>query len=185
MANILIVDDDVTFCLMLKKLLEKHQYQVTTLFSAEGVKQTVKNGFYEVVLTDLRMPNVSGMDLIGIIKQESPETQIIMMTGYANIPTAIQSIKQGAFNYIPKPFQPEEVLNLIREALQEATKKHGPAAVGPVQPWHDNYLEGNSKVSQHLKEMIALVAPTTLSVLITGESGTGKEFIARLSLIHI
>ncbi|MGE5394277.1 MAG: sigma-54-dependent transcriptional regulator [Candidatus Saccharibacteria bacterium] len=179
MANILIVDDDVTFCLMLKKLLEKHQYQVNTLFSAEGVKQTVRKGFYEVVLTDLRMPNMSGMDLIGIIKQESPETQIIMMTGYANIPTAIQSIKQGAFNYIPKPFQPEEVLNLINEALQEATKKHSPSAAGQNQPIQDNYLEGNSKVSRRLKEMIALVAPTSLSVLITGESGTGKEFIAR------
>ena len=179
MAHILIVDDDVTFCLMLKKLLEKHQYQVTTLFSAEGIKQTLKKGFYEVVLTDLRMPNVSGMDLIGIIKHESPETQIIMMTGYANIPTAIQSIKQGAFNYIPKPFQPEEVLNLIREALQEGTKKHNSATVGLDQAVQDNYLEGNSKISRRLKEMIALVAPTPLSVLIIGESGTGKEFIAR------
>lgn len=164
---------------MLKKLLEKHQYQVTTLFSAEGVKQTIRKGFYEVVLTDLRMPNVSGMDLIGIIKQESPHTQIIMMTGYANIPTAIQSIKQGAFNYIPKPFQPEEVLNLINEALLEGTKKSSTAAAGPIHSTQDNYLEGNSKVSRRLKEMIALVAPTTLSVLITGESGTGKEFIAR------
>jgi two-component system response regulator HydG len=179
MANILIVDDDVTFCLMLKKLLEKHQYQVTTLFSAEGVKQTIRKGFYEVVLTDLRMPNVSGMDLIGIIKHESPQTQIIMMTGYANIPTAIQSIKQGAFNYIPKPFQPEEVLNLIREALQEGTKKTGSTAVEAGHMGQDNYLEGNSKVSRRLKEMISIVAPTTLSVLITGESGTGKEFIAR------
>lgn len=179
MANILIVDDDVTFCLMLKKLLEKHQYQVTTLFSAEGVKQTIRKGFYEVVLTDLRMPNVSGMDLIGIIKQESPETQIIMMTGYANIPTAIQSIKQGAFNYIPKPFQPEEVLNLIREALMEGTKKAGSSAMEAGNMSQDNYLEGNSKVSRRLKEMISIVAPTTLSVLITGESGTGKEFIAR------
>lgn len=179
MANILIVDDDVTFCLMLKKLLEKHQYQVTTLFSAEGVKQTVRKGFYEVVLTDLRMPDVSGMDLIGIIKQESPETQIIMMTGYANIPTAIQSIKQGAFNYIPKPFQPEELLNLIREALQERAKKESLGTSSSERLTEDNYLEGTSKAARRLKEMITLVAPTSLSVLITGESGTGKEFIAR------
>ncbi|HLN75235.1 MAG: sigma-54-dependent transcriptional regulator [Methylococcaceae bacterium] len=178
MANILIIDDDVTFCLMLKKLLEKHQYKVTTLYSAEAVKQTVRKEFYDVVLTDLRMPNVSGMDLIGIIKQESPQTQIIMMTGYANISTAIQSIKQGAFNYLPKPFQPEELLNIIGEALQEGIKKASSATMGTVSP-QDNYLEGNSKVSLRLKEMIAIVAPTTLSVLITGESGTGKEFIAR------
>lgn len=178
MAKILIVDDDVTFCLMLKKLLEKHQYQVSTLFSPDGVKQMVRQSFYEVVMTDLRMPDVSGMDLIGLIKKESPDTQIIMMTGYANIPTAIQSIKQGAFNYIPKPFQPEEVLNLIREALAEGSKKQpSKAAAEGSRP--SNYLEGTSKVSRHLKEMIAVVAPTSLSVLITGESGTGKEFIAR------
>ena len=178
MANILIVDDDVTFCLMLKKLLEKHQYLVTTLFSAEKVKKTIRQGFYEVALTDLRMPDLSGMDLIAIIKQESPETQIIMMTGYANIATAIQSIKQGAFNYIPKPFQPQEVLNLIREALDEGLKKQ--EVKNPKSDLNPgNYLEGISKVSKRLKEMITLVAPTSLSVLITGESGTGKENIAR------
>ena len=178
MANILIVDDDITFCLMLKKLLEKHQYQVSTLFSTEDIKKTVRQGAFEVILTDLRLPDISGMDLIGIIKQESPESQIIMMTSYANISTAIQSIKQGAFNYIPKPFQPEEVLNMIREALAEGGKKHEVKKVkGSQQP--NNYLEGISKVSKRLKEMIALVAPTTLSVLITGESGTGKENIAR------
>ena len=178
MAHILIVDDDVTFCLMLKKLLEKHQYHVTTLFSPEEVKKTVRQEFYEVVLTDLRLPDVSGMDLIQIIKHESPKTQIIMMTGYANISTAIQSIKQGAFNYIPKPFQPQEVLNMIREALEEGEKKHEIKKIkGGQSP--NNYLDGISKVSKRLKEMITLVAPTTLSVLITGESGTGKENIAR------
>ena len=163
---------------MLKKLLEKHQYHVTTLFSPEGVKRTILQGFFEVVLTDLRLPNVSGMDLIGIIKHESPETQIIMMTGYANISTAIESIKQGAFNYIPKPFQPEEVLNMIREALEEGGKKHEVKNI-KSEPKQNNYMEGISKVSKRLKEMVTLVAPTTLAVLITGESGTGKENIAR------
>ena len=178
MANILIVDDDVTFCLMLKKLFEKHHYQATTVFSPEEVKRLVRQQFYDVVLTDLRMPGVSGMDLIQMIKAESPETQIIMMTGYADISTAIQSIKQGAFNYIPKPFLPEEVLSIIGEALAEVTIKH------EVKNHQDdlkqnNFLDGISKVSVRLKEYIALVAPTPLSVLITGESGTGKEYVAR------
>jgi two-component system, NtrC family, response regulator HydG len=178
MANILIVDDDVTFCLMLKKLLEKHHYQATTVFSPEEVKLIVRKDFYDVVLTDLRMPGVSGMDLIQMIKLESPETQIIMMTGYADISTAIQSIKQGAFNYIPKPFLPEEVLNIIREALEEVTKIHE-TKNHPFDPKQNNFLDGISKVSVRLKEYIALVAPTPLSVLITGESGTGKEYVAR------
>jgi len=178
MAKILIVDDDVTFCLMLKKLLEKHHYQATTVFSPEEVKRLVRQEFYDVVLTDLRMPGVSGMDLIQMIKLESPETQIIMMTGYADISTAIQSIKQGAFNYIPKPFLPEEILNIIREALEEVTKNHQ-AKNHQNNLTEKNFLDGISKVSVRLKEYIALVAPTPLSVLITGESGTGKEYVAR------
>jgi len=178
MANILIVDDDVTFCLMLKKLLERHQYHVNTLFSPEEVKQVIQQASYDVVLTDLRMPTLSGMDLIRMIKLESPDTQIIMMTGYADIATAIQSIKQGAFNYIPKPFLPEEVLSMIREALLEVKARHD--VVNPQNTNEQNkFLDGISDVSRTLKEHIGLVAPTPLSVLITGESGTGKEYVAR------
>ncbi len=179
MANILIVDDDVTFCLMLKELLRKHHYQVSTAFSPEDVKRLVHQEFYDIVLTDLRMPNVSGMDLIVMIKFESPETQIIMMTGYANISTAIQSIKHGAFNYIPKPFQPEELLNMIQEALIDASKKQLTVKNTTNDPAQNIFMDGVSKVSIRLKELIKLVAPTTLSVLINGESGTGKENIAR------
>ena len=177
MANILIVDDDVTFCLMLKTLLEKHHYRVKTVFSPADVKGLVRQHFYDVVLTDLRMPDVSGMDLISLVRHESPETQIIMMTGYADISTAIQSIKQGAFNYIPKPFQPQEVLNIIREALEAAEEKKN--TMMSKKGMGGAYTEGISNASRRLKEYIELVAPTPMSVLITGGSGTGKEHIAR------
>ena len=180
MTNILIVDDDVTFCLMLKKLLERHSYQVTTAFFPEEVKRILRKQFFELVFTDLRMPDVSGLDLLRLIKFESPETQVILMTGYADISTAVQSIKQGAFNYISKPFQPEEVLNLIREALEDSLKKYKVINHKSVVKVKTNsFIEGVSEGSIRLKEYIRLVAPTQLSVLITGESGTGKEYIAR------
>ncbi len=178
MTKILIVDDDVTFCLMLKKLLERHNYRVTTVFSPAEVKLLVRKEFYSVVLTDLRMPGISGLELIKLIKHEAPETQIIMMTGYADISTAVQSIKQGAFNYIPKPFQPEEVLNIIREALENVATKQGLRNQKNEQK-KNSFLEGASNESRRLQEYIRLVAPTQFSVLITGESGTGKEYVAR------
>ena len=182
MPNILIVDDDATFCLMLKKLLDRHQFQVTTTFSPQKVKRLIHQQFYDVILTDLRMPDISGMDIIKLIKHESPETQTIMMTEYADISTAIQSIKQGAFNYIPKPFRPEEVLNVIQEALEAISNKTQNDKNSNNLKQSD-YLFGTSKISLHMKGHIELVSPTQLSVLITGESGTGKEYIARL--IHV
>lgn len=178
MSRILIVDDDVTFCLMLKKLLERHLYQVTTVFSPDEVRRFIKKEFYDVIMTDLRLPGVSGMDLLKLIKQETPESQIIMMTGYADISTAVQSIKQGAFNYLPKPFLPEEVLNIIREALESSNPKHN-IKTQKTESKPNDFLEGISKESKRLKEYIRLVAPTQFSVLITGESGTGKEYVAR------
>jgi two-component system, NtrC family, response regulator HydG len=177
MAKILIIDDDVTFGLMLKKLLEKHGYKVTSVFSPVEARKIIDKNNFDVVFTDLRMPDVSGMELIRQIKNKAPRTQIIMMTGYADISTAIESIKKGAFNYIPKPVNPAEVLNIVKEALAQAEEK----VPGKVESsWNPlGYLEGNSKASQRLKEYIELVAPSPMSVLIVGESGTGKEYAAR------
>ncbi len=177
MARILIIDDDVTFGLMLKKLLEKHSYTVTNVISPVEAKKIIDKNYFDVVFTDLRMPDVSGMELIRQIKGKSPQTQIIMMTGYADIATAIESIKKGAFNYLSKPVNPEEVLTIVKEALNQQNER---IPGKQKASWNiDSYLEGNSKASQTLKELLELVAPSPMSVLIVGESGTGKEFAAR------
>jgi two-component system, NtrC family, response regulator HydG len=178
MTKVLIIDDDVTFGLMLKKLLEKHHYKVTSVFSPVEARKIIENNEFNVVFTDLRMPDISGMDLIKLIKNKTPKTQIIMMTGYADIATAIESIKKGAFSYIPKPVNPAEVLNILEEALEQVDDKK--TAEKEKKVWNPTgYLEGNSKASQRLKEYLELVAPSPMSVLIIGESGTGKEFAAR------
>ncbi|SHJ94022.1 two-component system, NtrC family, response regulator HydG [Tangfeifania diversioriginum] len=177
MAKILIIDDDVTFCLMLKALLEKSGYKVSSVFSTAEAKRKIEKQNFEIVFTDLRLPDTSGMELIKLIKKKAPKTQIIMMTGYADIATAIESIKKGAFNYIPKPLNPDEVLNLVREALDQAEG----VASEENQDYSSlsGYFEGVSRPAQSLKEYIDLVSPTPMSVLIVGESGTGKEYAAR------
>ena len=100
MAKILIVDDDTTFCIMLRKWLEKRGFEVDTAFSyKDAVKQLDKAGF-DLVLTDLRLPDKDGIDLLRVIKEKTPETQVLLMTGYADIQTAVTAIKLGAFDYV-------------------------------------------------------------------------------------
>jgi two-component system, NtrC family, response regulator HydG len=177
MAKILIIDDDVTFCLMLKALLEKNGHVVSSVFSRAEAKRKIEKQNFEIVFTDLRLPDASGMELIRLIKNKASKTQIIMMTGYADIATAIESIKKGAFDYIPKPLNPDEVLNLVHEALNQA---HGQtSAEDSVSSNNSGYFEGITKSSQTLKKYIELVSPTPMSVIIVGESGTGKEYAAR------
>ena len=178
MNKILIIDDDLAFGQMLKNYLIRNQYTVNVLHSPHEVKPHIRKHFYDLVLTDLRMPDFSGMEIIRMIRQESMKTKIIMMTGYADIRTAIQSIKQGAFNYIPKPFQPQELLNMIREAL-ESTGKGSNQTSAAKNDSVAGFFEGKSSPSKRLAKHIQLVAPTPMSVLILGESGTGKEYVAR------
>src|SRR5690606_27309808 len=103
---------------------------------------------FDVVFTDLRMPDINGLELIRLIKEKAPKTQIIMMTGYADISTAIESIKRGAFNYIPKPLNRDEVLSIVREALEQAQEKPSGKHDGF---WDESgYMEGYSKPSQQL-----------------------------------
>jgi two-component system response regulator HydG len=165
---------------MLQTLLEKNKYRVTTVFSPIEAKRIIQEKEFDIVMTDLRMPDMSGMDLIRLIKNQAPASQIIMMTGYADIATAIESIKKGAFNYIPKPLNPDEVLNVIKEALQASKNETATSVNESKRGKTSDYKEGVSRPSRKLNQHIELVAPTPMSVLITGESGTGKEYVARL-----
>lgn len=178
MNSILIVDDDATLCLMLEKFFERKNFFVTTSFSSVEAKKKIQLKVYDIVLTDLRMPEVCGMEIISFVKQITPKTEVVMMTGYADISSAIKSIKLGAYDFISKPFGPDEVLDVINKALldQKATVKtklHVPSGI------HD-YYQGKGKLSQQLLKHIDLIAPTLMSVLIVGESGTGKEIVAKM-----
>ncbi|MDH3711416.1 MAG: sigma-54 dependent transcriptional regulator [Cyclobacteriaceae bacterium] len=174
MSKILIVDDDPAFCLMLSTFLEKNGFETNRALTAKECLAAVKKDSYDLILTDLRLPDLTGIDLLQTVKEENPALPVVLMTGYGDIKTAVQAIKLGAFEYVTKPINPDEILMITRSAL--AADQGVPEPLKP--DFH--YITGANKVSKKLQEYIQLVAPTTMSVLINGESGTGKEYVARI-----
>lgn len=190
MPNILIIEDDTAFCQMLQKFLAKKGYHVETSFTAPDAKTKFGNTDFDLILTDLRLPDYDGIRLLSEIKEKNPRTQVILMTGYAEVGSAVDAMKNGAYDYISKPFTPEEIVMVIESALG-AKKEHAPegekssaseTSKGQLSSQvrvAESMVTGVSDASRTLEEYIKLVAPTDMSVLITGESGTGKEVTAK------
>ena len=176
MLSILIVEDDITFSLMLTTWLGKKGFVVRSSSSVSDAKRRLGEEAFDLVISDLRMPDSDGIDLLKWLKSTHPSLPLIMMTSYAEIQTAVQAMKLGAADYIAKPLNPDELLGKIRELAHVEEK--APARV-PVPSAPDLYIEGQSQAARQLYEHVRLVAPTDMSVLVTGASGTGKEYIAR------
>lgn len=186
MPRILIIEDDAAFCQMLQRFLTKKGYEVETSFTAEDAKQKFKAGSFNMVITDLRLPNYDGIELLTDIKAINAKIPVLVMTSYAEVSTAVNAMKKGAFDYISKPFTPEEMVMLVENALDQKTtqveKNAEPKAKesqDKVEVSASNGIKGISDASKKLHEYIKLVAPTDMSILITGESGTGKEVTAK------
>lgn len=182
MSKILIVEDDISFCKLLEKFLSKNAYTVNLSFSAAEARLAIQKENFDLILTDLRLPDADGIDLLTEIKTDYPAIPVILMTGYSEVSTAVKAIKNGASDYISKPFNPDEVLAVISNALvSEKTttlpQKKNDKVVKEVAA--SEYVQGISAASKKLSEHIKLVSPTDMSVLIIGESGTGKEIIAK------
>mgnify|MGYP005964928345 FL=1 len=176
MLSILIVEDDITFSLMLTTWLGKKGFVVRSSSSVSDAKRRLGEEAFDLVISDLRLPDSDGIDLLKWLKSTHPSLPLIMMTSYAEIQTAVQAMKLGAADYIAKPLNPDELLGKIRELAHVEEK--APARV-PVPSAPDLYIEGQSQAARQLYEHVRLVAPTDMSVLVTGASGTGKEYIAR------
>ena len=176
MLSILIVEDDITFSLMLTTWLGKKGFVVRSSSSVSDAKRRLGEEAFDLVISDLRLPDSDGIDLLKWLKSTHPSLPLIMMTSYAEIQTAVQAMKLGAAGYIAKPLNPDELLGKIRELAHVEEK--APARV-PVPSAPDLYIEGQSQAARQLYEHVRLVAPTDMSVLVTGASGTGKEYIAR------
>ena len=193
--SILIVEDDLTFSTMLKTWLGKKGFSVDTASSNARARKQLDAQSYDLILSDLRLPDQDGIFLLSWMKEQGYDIPLIIMTGYADIQSAVQAIKHGASDYISKPVQPDELLKKIDEALQgkalptapqagTAKTPSAPKASGRKIVPHSttvlpsNFLEGESEAARQLYNYVGLVAPTPMSVLINGASGTGKEYVA-------
>ena len=181
MTKILLVEDDVAFCTMLKTFLVKKNCEVDAVYTATEALNLVSKNSYDVVISDVRLPDKEGLEILQAVNQKGEKTGVIMMTSYAEISMAVNAIKEGALDYIAKPFHPEIILKAINDALEApvSTATTGPASKKNQSPSRDTYIKGGSEASAKLNNYIDLVAPTNMSVLIMGESGTGKEQIAK------
>lgn len=189
MKSILIVEDDITYGMMLKTWLGKKGFQVSSAGSVARARKHIETESVDLILSDLRLPDKDGIDLLKWIAREGRTIPLIIMTGYADIQSAVQAIKLGACDYIAKPVNPDELLKKINEALNgsSAPQKQpippsptAPAstAIAKGTPASSDYLEGESDAARQLYNYVRLVAPTAMSVLINGASGTGKEYVA-------
>lgn len=176
MPELLIIDDDVSFCRLLERFLVQKSYGVQTAFSGGEALNKINNRHFDLVMTDLRLPDTDGLELLVKIKSKMPQTPVILMTGYSEVNTAVRAMKSGAFDYVSKPLNREEVLLIIEQALKTATESPKTQNTVPETAVVEPQL---SEMSQKLYRHVAVVAPTDFSVLLTGESGTGKEVIAR------
>ena len=189
MKSILIVEDDITCGMMLKTWLGKKGFQVSSVSSISRAQKHIEAETVDLILSDLRLPDRDGIDLLKWLGEHSLHIPLIIMTGYADIQSAVQAIKLGACDYIAKPVNPDELLKKMDEALK-------PSSAVPQQAAHSSrtdkafaadstvdassdYLEGESDAAKQLYNYVNLVSPTNMSVLINGASGTGKEYVAQ------
>jgi len=178
--KILIVDDDVAFGVMLKTWFQKNNWDTELVSTMDKAFQAVNACQYELILSDLRLPDGDGIIFLTYLREKNILTPFIIMTGYADVQTAVNAIKLGAFDYLKKPIIPEVLQQKIELALKQETVKTKQEKKAVQKSDISKIVKGNSPVIQRVYTHVALVAPTKMSVLVLGESGTGKEYIARM-----
>lgn len=183
MTSILIVEDDITYGMMLKTWLAKKGFQVTSASSIARAQKQIESGTVDLILSDLRLPDKDGIDLLKWLGERGLQIPLIIMTGYADIQSAVQAMKLGACDYIAKPINPDELLKKMEEARKmRAGHNPSPNTALPKEaettPPPSDFLEGESDAAKQLYNYVRLVSPTNMSVLINGASGTGKEYVA-------
>jgi DNA-binding NtrC family response regulator len=184
--SLLIVDDDAAMRQMLESLFREQGYAVAQADSANAALECAREQEFDAVLSDIKMPGKSGVEMVGELRDLRPDTPVVLMTAFGSIDSAVEAMRAGAFDYITKPFEPEAVLLTIERAVErrvlEEENRRLRRAVDRTSALGD--LIGASPAMREIFAMIRKVAHSRSSVLITGESGTGKEVVARTLHYH-
>lgn len=181
-ARVLVVDDEQRVCQMIASSIREEGAKTDTAFSGEDALELAKLSEYDVVITDVQMPGIDGIELMHRLKRQYPETEVIIITGFGDIALAVEAMRMGAYDFIPKPIQHMgQIVTAAERALEKAAMRHEidelRSRVQPVEKFES--LVGGSPAMQKTYHWIAKVAPTESTVLIQGETGTGKELVAQ------
>jgi DNA-binding NtrC family response regulator len=177
MNKILIVDDELNMRLVLSAMLKKEGFEVASASNGREALQILKSNKIFVVVTDLKMPDIDGIELLTRISEQHPEIPVIMITAHGTVATAVEALKKGAFDYITKPFDLDDLKNVISKAIKTRNLKENELFLPPEEIERIGMI-GISKRTLEIFEAIKRVAPTTTTIMITGETGTGKELVA-------
>lgn len=180
-GSILIVDDELIVRDSLSKWFGEEGYEVGTAENAREALALLARQDWDIALIDIKMPDMDGIELQGRVRGIKPDLTVIIMTGYASVETAVAALKNGAYDYVVKPFDPEEMAHTIENALahKRAERENAELKQRVLESALPQELVGKSKAMRRVFEAIETVAPTEATVLITGDSGTGKELVAR------
>ena len=179
--NVLVVDDEEVLQDVLTTLVRREGHRPLTAKTGEDALVVLEREDVDLVLLDLMLPGISGMEVLHKIRENDPEQVVVMITAYSSIEGAIEAMRQGAFHYIPKPFKNEEVLHTLRKGLEQRrlTSENRVLRAQLRERFGFHQLIGRSKPMQQVFELIELAAPSKSNMLILGESGTGKELVAK------
>jgi two-component system response regulator AtoC len=181
MRRVLVVDDEENLRLVLRTLLKRQGYEVETAESGEQALALVDRFGPDVILTDVRMPKMGGLDLLATLQAKGNEATVIVMSAYGNVDLALEAIKAGAYDYVQKPFKHEEIVLTLRKAEErESLRRENRALREEIRKEHQfEQILAKSQAMQEIFRTIAKIADFKTTVLISGESGTGKELVAR------
>src|SRR6266404_328761 len=183
MSKVLLIEDEITLAAAIQRVLEVEGYDVIAATDPEEGLAAARKGDFQVVVTDLKMPGISGMEIIKELHERRPQLPVILMTGHHTTEAAIEAMKLGAYDYILKPPNPPEFLALIEKAVTNSRLMSEQVEVGQA-GFAKDAIVGSSRLMQNVYKEIGRVAAMPVTVLIRGETGTGKELVARAIYQH-